>query len=149
MTNWYIKEFGKLTGVSVRTLHHYDQIGLLKPSVRQSNGYRLYSEEDLLKQQQIVALKSFGFELAQIQGLLSGDVDIMLHLKRQLKFLEAEISNLSNASKVLKQVITECYNNKSQKWEIIINSSKMCDKVELQGNSVRVTNKYTNYSDTH
>ena len=131
--------FGKLTGVSVRTLHHYDQIGLLKPSVRQANGYRLYSEEDLLKQQQIVALKLFGFELAQIQDLLSGDVDIMLHLKKQLKFLEAEISNLSDASKVLKQVIIECFNNQSQKWEIIINSSRMCTKVESQANSVRIT----------
>jgi len=139
MANWYIKEFGKLTGVSVRTLHHYDQIGLLKPSVRQANGYRLYSEEDLLKQQQIVALKLFGFELAQIQDLLSGDVDIMLHLKKQLKFLEAEISNLSDASKVLKQVIIECFNNQSQKWEIIINSSRMCTKVESQANSVRIT----------
>ncbi|MDP4708539.1 MAG: MerR family transcriptional regulator [Rickettsiaceae bacterium] len=148
MANWYIKEFGKLTGVSVRTLHHYDQIGLLKPSVRQTNGYRLYSEEDLLKQQQIVALKSFGFELAQIQKLLYGDVDIMLHLKKQLRFLEAEINNLSHASRVLKQVITECFNNQSQKWEIIISSSKMCSKIEQQNNSSRVT-KYSNLSDTH
>ena len=99
----------------------------------------MYSEEDLLKQQQIVALKLFGFELAQIQDLLSGDVDIMLNLKKQLKFLEAEISNLSDASKVLKQVIIECFNNQSQKWEIIINSSRMCTKVESQANSVRIT----------
>lgn len=129
MANWYIKEFGKLTGVSVRTLHHYDQIGLLKPSVRQSNGYRLYSEDDLLRQKQIVALKSFGFELSQIQNLLFGDVDIMEHLEEQLRFLEEEINNLSDASKVLKNVIDQCRNDKSLKWEIIINSLKKYDAV--------------------
>ena len=59
MKGWYIKAFADLTGVSVRTLHHYDKIGLLKPSIRQANGYRLYSEADLLKQQQIIALKFF------------------------------------------------------------------------------------------
>ncbi len=63
MTQWYAKELSNLTQVSVRTLHHYDQIGLLKPSLRQSNNYRLYSEKDLLKLQQIIALKFFGFEL--------------------------------------------------------------------------------------
>jgi len=52
-------------------LHHYDKIGLLKPSMRLSNGYRLYSETDLLKLQQIIALKFFGFELSQIKLLLA------------------------------------------------------------------------------
>ena len=58
---WYIKEFSQLTKVSVRMLHHYDKVGLLKPSVRLLNGYRLYSEKDMLKLQQIIVLKSFGF----------------------------------------------------------------------------------------
>lgn len=57
MTQWFVKDLSKLTGVSVQTLHHYDRIGLLKPSLRQSNGYRIYSEKDLLKLQQIIALK--------------------------------------------------------------------------------------------
>jgi len=54
MTNWYIKEFSKLAGVTVRTLHHYDQIGLLKASNRRANGYRLYSPEDLQKHQHML-----------------------------------------------------------------------------------------------
>ena len=61
MTQWYVKDLSKLTGISVQTLHHYDRIALLKPSLRLSNGYRLYSEQDLLKLQQIIALKFFGF----------------------------------------------------------------------------------------
>ena len=49
MKQWYAKELSQLTQVSVRALHHYDKIGLLKPSMRLPNGYRLYSEKDLLK----------------------------------------------------------------------------------------------------
>jgi DNA-binding transcriptional MerR regulator len=71
MTRWYVKELSKLTRVSVQTLHYYDRINLLKPSVRLENGYRLYSEEDLLRLQQIVALKFFSFELAQIKQILA------------------------------------------------------------------------------
>ena len=49
MTQWYVKDLSKLTGISVQTLHHYDRIDLLKPSARLSNGYRIYSEKDLLR----------------------------------------------------------------------------------------------------
>lgn len=59
MTQWYGKDLSRLTHVTVQTLHHYDRFGLLKPSLRLSNGYRLYSEKDLLKLQQIIALKFF------------------------------------------------------------------------------------------
>ena len=61
MIQWYVKDISKLTGVSVQTLHHYDHFGLLQPSIRLPNGYRVYSEKDLLKLQQIIALKYFGF----------------------------------------------------------------------------------------
>ena len=67
--NWFVKEFSQLTKVSVRTLHHYDDIGLLKASLRTSGNYRLYSEVDLLKLQCIVTLKIFGFSLEQIKEL--------------------------------------------------------------------------------
>lgn len=67
MKQWYVKELSQLTNVTMQTLHHYDRIDLLKPSVRLDNNYRLYSEKDLLKLQQIIALKFFGFELGQIK----------------------------------------------------------------------------------
>ena len=63
MAQWYIKELSNLTHISVQTLYYYDRIGLLKPSIRLSNGYRLYSEKDLSKLQQIISLKFFGFEI--------------------------------------------------------------------------------------
>ena len=69
MAQWRIKEISDLTKISVRTLHHYDKIGLLKSSMRESNGYRWYSEGDLAKLQQIIALKFFGFSLGQIKTM--------------------------------------------------------------------------------
>ena len=70
MSKWYVKELSKITGLTVQALHHYDRIDLLKPFIRQDHGYRLYSEADLLRVQQIIALKSFGFEFAQIKKIL-------------------------------------------------------------------------------
>jgi DNA-binding transcriptional MerR regulator len=61
----------RMAGVSVRTLHHYDQIGLLKPNARTASGYRLYSEEDALRLQQILFFRELGFALGEIQRVLA------------------------------------------------------------------------------
>ena len=120
MTKWYVKDLSKLTNVSVQALHHYDRIGLLKPSLRLSNGYRLYSEKDLLKLQQIVALKFFGFELAQIKTLLTSNVETLEHFSAQAKYLERNAQNLLEASKILQKVISESSDDKSVTWQTII-----------------------------
>lgn len=120
MSQWYVKDLSKLTQVSVQTLHHYDRIGLLKPSIRQPNGYRTYSEKDLLKLQQIIALKFFGFELSQIKMLLDADVDVIAHFAVQSQFLEEKAKSLTEASKTLKRITSECNHNKSIPWETII-----------------------------
>jgi DNA-binding transcriptional MerR regulator len=60
------------TGLTVRTLHHYDAIGLLKPSGRTEAGYRLYTERDILRLEQIVLLRGIGLSLAEITGVLAG-----------------------------------------------------------------------------
>lgn len=120
MKRWYANELSKLTKVSVRTLHYYDKIGLLKPSVRQSNNYRLYSEKDLLQLQQIIALKFFGFELSQIQAFLAGQIEALDHFSAQAKFLEQKANSLLDASKALKRIISEVEVDKSIPWEAII-----------------------------
>ncbi len=121
MTKWYVRDLSKLTGVSVQTLHHYDHIELLKPSIRLTNGYRLYSEKDLLKLQQIIALKFFGFELSQIKTLLIGNVDMVDHFSIQVRFLEEKAKTLLEASQTLKGIVTEYSHDKSIPWETIIN----------------------------
>src|SRR5260370_5665552 len=65
-----VGEFATLTGVSIRTLHHYDQLGLLRPAEHSEAGYRLYSARDLLRLQQILALRYLGFALKHIGSLL-------------------------------------------------------------------------------
>ena len=64
-----VKEFAALTGVSVRALHHYDRLGLLKPR-RATSGYRVYAAEDIAVLEQIVALKFIGISLRDIKRLL-------------------------------------------------------------------------------
>jgi DNA-binding transcriptional MerR regulator len=120
MAQWYVKDLSKLTKVSVQTLHHYDRIGLLTPSVRQANGYRLYSEKDLLKLQQIIALKFFGFELAQIKTLLGAEVAVLDHFAVQAQFLDEKAKTLIEASKALKGILSSCSRDKSIPWETII-----------------------------
>lgn len=120
MKQWYAKELSQLTHVSVRTLHHYDKIGLLIPSMRLSNGYRLYSEKDLLRLQQIVALKFFGFELAQIKLLLAKQDDVVRNFAMQSKLLQEKAEALQEASAILKRVAERCCDHKSIPWENII-----------------------------
>lgn len=117
---WYVKNLSKLTGVSVQALHHYDRIGLLKPSLRLSNGYRLYSEKDLLRLQQIIALKFFGFELAKIKELLNNNAGAGQYFKVQAHLLAEKALQMLEASNALKAIISEVDHKKSIPWETII-----------------------------
>ncbi|MEM8779231.1 MAG: MerR family transcriptional regulator [Cyanobacteria bacterium P01_G01_bin.49] len=65
-----IGELARQTGLSIRTLHYYDEIGLLSPSHRTEVGYRLYSNQDIMRLQQIVSLRQLGFSLKEISQLL-------------------------------------------------------------------------------
>lgn len=65
-----VGELAQRTGLTVRTLHHYDEIGLLKPSQHSESGHRLYSHRDLARLQQIVSLRQLGFTLDEIRGCL-------------------------------------------------------------------------------
>lgn len=66
-----VSEVAKLTGVSVRTLHYYDEIGLLKPAVVAENGYRLYSDGNLQQLQQILFFRELDFSLQEIKRILT------------------------------------------------------------------------------
>jgi MerR family transcriptional regulator, thiopeptide resistance regulator len=70
VTDFTVKTVARLSGVSVRTLHHYDEIGLLKPARVGANGYRYYGREDLLRLQQILFHRELGMPLAAIAALL-------------------------------------------------------------------------------
>ncbi|MEY2934451.1 MAG: hypothetical protein RL033_5200 [Pseudomonadota bacterium] len=67
---YLVKQVGLLTGLSVRTLHHYDELGLLVPSQRSNAGYRLYDDSDLLRLQQILIQRELGLPLEEIRRCL-------------------------------------------------------------------------------
>jgi DNA-binding transcriptional MerR regulator len=72
MDTWSIGQLAEQTGLTVRTLHHYDEIGLARPSQRSSAGHRRYTADDVRRLHRIVALRGFGFTLAEIGALLDG-----------------------------------------------------------------------------
>ena len=103
-----IREFAKLTGVSVRTRHFYDEIGLLDPSsVDEQNGYRFYDEQTLMRMQEILFYRELNFPLKEIRMILSSpDYDKQNALKEQKHLLtlkkerlERIISALDSAMK--------------------------------------------------
>jgi len=91
------RAFATLAGVTVRTLHHYDTVGLLRPSARSSAGYRLYRERDLLRLEQITVLKSLGLPLKDIAKVLKRDVPLGETLRRQHHVLTARRCQIDRA----------------------------------------------------
>ena len=89
MVQYSVKKLSKLTGVSVRTLHHYDQLHLLKPSIRTKAGYRLYGEKELLRLQQILFYKELDFSLAEILNILDDpEFDLLQALEQHKAALQ-------------------------------------------------------------
>lgn len=117
---WYVKQLSQLANVSVRTLHHYDQIGLLNPSCREGNRYRLYSEADLLRLQQIIALKFLGFDLTQIKSLLDSDENVLENFAMQRDLLRRKCEALMEACNLLDRISVDYQRNKSMSWQEII-----------------------------
>ena len=92
-----VKEVSHLTGVSVRTLHHYDQIGLLKPARVTEAGYRLYDDVALQRLQNILLFRQLQFPLKEIREILdSPGFDPMLALQQQIHLLELQRSHLDD-----------------------------------------------------
>lgn len=88
-----VGELSKRSGLSVRTLHHYDSLGLLKPSVRSDAGYRLYGAADIQRLSKILALRELGIALDEIRQLLDGGLlTTPAVLSAQLARVDAEIS---------------------------------------------------------
>jgi MerR family transcriptional regulator, thiopeptide resistance regulator len=99
---YLVGEFAALAGVTVRTLHHYDETGLLKPSQHTRAKHRLYREEDLLRLQQILTFKQLGFSLEEIHDLLENDTyDLRETLRIQKQALDQRIAQLQHVSNTL------------------------------------------------
>lgn len=90
-----VGQVARAFGVTVRTLHHYDEVGLVVPSERSVAGYRLYTSTDLHRLQHVVVYRRLGFPLDQIGALLADGADVVEHLRRQRSAVTDRVAELT------------------------------------------------------
>ncbi|MGV9247723.1 MerR family transcriptional regulator [Streptomyces sp. NPDC003710] len=104
--SYSVGQVSAFAGVTVRTLHHYDKAGLLSPSGRSQTGYRLYSDADLVRLQQILFYRELGFTLDEIAAILKDpQANALEHLQARQRQLRAEIDRLQQLAEVAERAI--------------------------------------------
>lgn len=120
---------GELTGVTVRTLRHYDKIGLLKPTSKTEGGHRLYTNNEIKRLQQIQFFKKIGFRLNEINDMLaSNEWDWSDSLKSQLAFVMKEQENLKKIELSLRELIHGIAIEGEENWIAIQKIMKLSSK---------------------
>ncbi|MCB0235981.1 MAG: MerR family transcriptional regulator, partial [Anaerolineae bacterium] len=105
-TTYGVRELARLAGVSVRTLHHYDQIGLLTPSSRTAAGYRQYGADDLMRLQQILFFKELDVPLGEIRAILDDpEFDQIAALEQHRRLLQLQSERLAQLLKTVDKTI--------------------------------------------
>lgn len=103
-----VSQLARLSGTSVRTLHHYDAIGLLKPATVGENGYRYYGRTELLRLQQILIHRELGVALSHIPSLLDAeDPDRLVALRQQRSRLETEADRYRRLARTIDRTIAQ------------------------------------------
>lgn len=101
-----VKQLAKLAGISVRTLHYYDEIGLLTPSFIHENGYRYYEEKELVRLQQILFFRELDFSLEKIKMIMhSPTYDQLAALEDQKRLLEVKKERVNNMITLISKTI--------------------------------------------
>jgi len=138
---FHTHEFAQRAGVTVRALHHYDRLGLLKPSRYTDAGYRLYGERDFARLQQIVVLKFIGLPLKEIKRLLEQkqlDLPGMLRVQREIvvekrRHLETVIQAIERAEEAMRR-------RDEPDWETL---KQMIEVINMQNDMEWVKKYYT------
>lgn len=107
--HWKVGDLAKLTGLTVRTLRFYDQIGLFSPSAQTDSGHRLYDDSDLARLHQILSLKDLGLSLDEVKAVLAGEqyspLEIvqlqMARIKEQIRLQNRLLEQLGYVSKLM------------------------------------------------
>ena len=111
-----VKQLAKISGVTVRTLHFYDEVGLLKPAYYGSSGYRFYEEEQLLILQQILFFRELGFDLRQIQKVLGRtEFNKIAALTSHRKVLEKDLARTRKLIKTIDKTLEHLKGTKKMK----------------------------------
>jgi DNA-binding transcriptional MerR regulator len=128
-----VAKLAKISGVSVRTLHWYDQVGLLKPAYHGANGYRFYEEEQMLMLQQILFFRELGFELGQIEKILKrGDFDKMKALSSHRQVLQKNVERTKKLIKTIDRTIEHLKGTKKMKDQEIYQGFSKEKQAEYQ-----------------
>lgn len=109
-----VKQLSRLAGVSVRTLHHYDAIGLLQPERTRKNGYREYGEPELLLLQQVLFFRELEFPLTEIKKIIqSPNFDLVQALADQKRLIEIKRKRLAGLVKTIEETIKKLHKEKN------------------------------------
>lgn len=103
--SYSVGQVARMAGITVRTLHHYDDVGLLSPSGRTDAGYRRYEHDDLERLQRILFYRELELPLQDIAELLGSDVDPMVHLRRQHELLTSRAERLVDVITALEKTM--------------------------------------------
>jgi len=129
-----VGEVAQLTNVSIRTLHHYDRIGLLRPASHSEAGYRFYGSEEMLRLQQILTLRYLGFPLNQIGRLLDrADFDLLSSLRIQRGVLRDRIAELERIDSALAALIAHRAEHGEWDWNLIVTASNAVQQGQAEG----------------
>ncbi|MEY4564527.1 MAG: hypothetical protein RLZZ618_3804 [Pseudomonadota bacterium] len=127
-----IGELAKRVGLTVRTLHHYDRIGLLSPSVRSDGGFRLYGRDDVARLHRIQALKQFGCGLSEVHSLLDASAGEPLAIvQQQLRRLDDEARRIDHLRQRLRDLAKEMASGGAagiDDWLTVLEMMNMHDK---------------------
>lgn len=124
-----VHEFAALAGVTVRALHHYDRLGLLKPSSHTERGYRLYGDRDLARLEQIVVLKFLGLPLKEIHQLLRDEAGLQDTLRRQRNVLTQKRGHLEKAIHAIAKAEESLGEAREPQWHLF---TKIIKEIEMQ-----------------
>lgn len=127
-------KFARLANVSERTIRYYDKIGLLKPSFVMENGYRQYSDLDLLKLQKILSLKHLGFSIEEIFPMVMDNTNLKESFELQIDLIEDKISHLQS----LKDALKRASQSDNLSWNMILSL------VQLSNEETNIIEQYKN-----
>jgi len=136
-------QFAKMAHISVRTVRYYDKQNILKPSFVNESGARFYTEEDLVRLQQILLLKYLGFSLDEIREMTVGELDKQMlrnSLRLQLKLVKDRIEQMQMVEKAIEDTTDALERNQEMDW------TQMLNLIHLTGMENSLKSQYQNAS---
>jgi len=129
---WKVGELAGVTGLTVRALHHYDDVGLLVPSQRTSGGHRVYDARDVERLYRVLALRRLGLRLDEIASLLDdGGVSLLETVRRHLEQVERELAHQHRLRERLRQILAVLHRSAEPPVEDYLDAVEAMTMIEI------------------